>query len=139
MYRVQLSQIKMKSRKRRPDERENGPKSVIKNFVHVQATTYQIPRAANTFVEHIDALSYFKIGPASLVQRVKAGLFPEDARHVEDVAPQYDVAAQLEKLSSEPHRVAPRESQSTRARERAWQSLRPRMFKDCVRLRFIMS
>jgi hypothetical protein len=32
MYRVQLWQIRMKSRKRRPYEGENGPKSVIKFF-----------------------------------------------------------------------------------------------------------
>lgn len=139
MYRVQLYRAeKKKERKRRPDERENNPKSVIKFSLSNQATAYQIPRAANTFVEHMDTLSYFKIGPASLVQRVQASLFPEDSRHVKDIAPQYDVAAQLKKLSSEPHRVAPRKSQSTRTRERAWQSLRPRMFKNCICLRFIM-
>jgi hypothetical protein len=111
----------------------------MKNFAQYSGETYQIPRATNTFVEHVDTFRYFKIGPASFVQSVQAGLFPEDARHVKDVAPQYDVAPKLKKLSSKPHRVAPRESQSTRTRERAWQSLRPRMFKDYMRLRFIMS
>jgi len=67
----------------------------------------------------LDTLPYFKVRSASLVQSVQAGLFPEDARHVEHVAPKYDIAAQFEELSGEPQRVAPREGQSARGRERA--------------------
>jgi len=101
-------------------------------------TTYQVPRSTDTFVERLDALPNLKVRPAGIVQPVHARLFPEDTGHVEDVAPEYDIAAQSEQLPSEPHRVTPRERQRAGARKRAWQGLRARMLKDCICLRFVV-
>ena len=100
--------------------------------------THQIVRAADALIQPVDALSDLKVRSASFVQCVQARLFPEYARHVEDIAPEDDVAAQREEFARQPHRVAPRERQLARERERAWQSLRTRVLEDRVRLRFVV-
>jgi hypothetical protein len=122
-----------------PEEKTNKNfQSQISNSPYVRTTTYQISRATDTFIESLDTLPYLKVRPACLVQRMQAGLFPEDPRHVKNVAPEYNVTAQGKELAGKPHRFAPRQGQSARSRERARQGLRPWMLKDCVRLRFVV-